>query len=232
MKTEHNHLNFRSGRYSIEKRNYENVGLNERLASMLLGGILIGSSWKNPFKSRSLYGAYLAYRGLTGKCILYESLGIDGKKPQAVNVRGEFEIDLPPSEVYSYWRNLKNLPGTIRKLLNVEVVDEHLSTWKTATLGHLVSLKWDAEIVKDEPGRLIGWRSVSGGMLRHVGRVEFEPSADGQRTMMKIVLSYRPIIGGVGLGISKLLNPYFEHLLEREIKNFKYEIEHQTPVNY
>ena len=231
MKTEANHLHFRSGHYSIEKQHYENVGFNERLVSILLGGILIGSALKNPFKNRVLYGAYLAYRGMTGKCVVYDYLGIDGRKPQAVNIRGEFEIDLPPAEVYTYWRNLKNLPGTIGRLLNVEVVDENLSTWKTATLGHFISLKWDAEIVKDEPGRLIGWRSVSGGMLRHVGRVEFEETADRKRTLMKIVLSYRPVIGGIGLGLSKLINPYFEHLLEKEIKNFKYKIEHKTPVN-
>ena len=229
MKTE-NHFKPRSGNYAIEKHHYENMGLNERLASMLLGGILIGTSLKNPFKGRFLYGAYLAYRGATGNCMFYDYLGIDGKRPQAVNIRGEFEIDLPPAEVYAYWRNLKNLPGTLNNLLNVEVVDEHLSSWKTAALGKFFALKWDAEIVKDEPGHLIGWRSINAPLVQHVGRVEFEESLDGRGTLLKIVLSYRPMIGGVGVGLSKLINPYFEHLLQKEIKNFKYTIEHKTPV--
>lgn len=223
-------LNLRSGNYSIEKHHYENVGLKERMVSILLGGLLIGTSWKNPLKNRALYGAYLAYRGFSGRCMVYDSLGIDGKRPQAVNIRGEFDIDLPPAEVYSYWRNLKNLPGALSKLLNVEVVDEHLSNWRSAAIGDLISIKWQAEIVKDEPGHLIGWRSVSGSFLHHVGRVEFDPIDGGQRTLMKIVLSYRPLVGGIGYGISKMINPYFEHLLKKEIKNFKYKIEHQTPV--
>lgn len=230
MKTALNNFNLKKGNISIERHRYENVGKNERLASLLLGGILIGSALKNPFKTRFLYGAYLAYRGFTGKCLFYEYLGIDSKKPQAVNIRGEFEIDLPPAEVYAYWRNLKNLPSTISNLLNVEVVDENLSTWKTKVLGNLLSLKWDAEIVKDEPGYLIGWRAVNSPLLRHVGRVEFENTPDGSGTLLKIVLSYRPLIGGVGVGISKMINPYFEHLLKKEIKNFKYKIEHKTPV--
>ncbi|MET3113769.1 putative membrane protein [Pedobacter sp. CG_S7] len=225
-----NTLNFNSGSFSIEKEQYQNVGINERMASILIGGILIGSAIKNPFKTRFLYGAYLAYRGFSGNCILYDYLGIDGKKPQAINIRGEFEIDLPPAEVYAYWRNLKNLPGTISRLLDVEVVDENLSIWKTKALGNLFSIKWDAEIVKDEPGRLIGWKSAKGPLLHHFGRVEFEQLPNEGGTLMKVVLSYRPIIGGVGVGISKMINPYFEHLLQKEIKNFKYKIEHKTPV--
>jgi uncharacterized membrane protein len=225
-----NSLNLRKGNFSIEKRQYQNIGYNERLLSMLLGGVLIGSSLTNPFKTRFLYGIYLSYRAMTGNCLFYEYFGIDAKKPQAVNIRGEFEIDLPPAEVYAYWRNLKNLPGSINRLLNVDMVDENVSSWKSNVLGNLFSVKWDAEIVKDEPGRLIGWRAAPGSLMHHVGRVEFEEAAEHNGTLMKIVLSYRPIIGGLGIGISKMLNPYFEHLLQKEIKNFKYAIEHQTPV--
>ena len=225
------HLKYRSGSYSIERHPYENIGFNERLASMLLGGVLIGSALKNPFKTRFLYGIYLAYRGISGNCLFYDYFGIDGKKPQAINIRGEFEIDLPPAEVYAYWRNLKNLPVTINRLLEVDVVDENHSVWKSHVLGNLLAVKWEAEIVKDEPGRLIGWQSAKGPLLGHVGRVEFEETPDGRGTIMKVVLSYRPLIGGIGVGISKLINPYFEHLLGKEIKNFKYRIEHQTPVN-
>ena len=231
METLENNLTYHSGNFSIEQHHYENVGFNERLVSMLLGGVLIGSSLKNPFKSRFLYGVYLSYRGITGHCLFYDYLGIDGKKPQAINIRGEFEIDLPPGEVYAYWRNLKNLPGTISRLLQVDVVDENLSTWKAKVLGNLFAVKWDAEIVKDEPGRLVGWKSASGPLLHHVGRVEFEEAPGGIGTLMKVVLSYRPLIGGVGVGLSKMINPYFEHLLKKEIKNFKYKIEHKTPVN-
>lgn len=220
----------RSGKFSIEKQHYENVGANERMFSLLLGGILIGSTLKNPFKSRILYGAYLAYRGITGKCFFYDYLGIDSNKPHAVNIRGEFEIDLPAQEVYAQWRNLNHLPHGIKRLLDVKVVDEKLSTWKSNVLGNLFSVEWNAEIVKDEPGRLIGWRSDRGSLFQHVGRVEFEPLAGGQNTLLKIVLSYRPMGGGLGIGLSRILNPYFEHLLKKEIKNFKYHVENRTPV--
>ena len=223
-------LNLRKGDFSIEKRQFVNIGFNERLVSMLLGGILIGSSLPNPFKTRFLYGAYLAYRGFSGNCMVYDYLGIDVKKRQSVNIRGEFEIDLHPAEVYAYWRNLKNLPGAMSRLLEVDMLDERHSNWKSNVLSNLLSIEWDAEILKDEPGRLISWRSSQSNFMHHVGRVEFEEMPDGTGTLMKVVLSYRPIIGGIGIGISKMLNPYFEHLLEKEIKNFKYAIENKTPI--
>lgn len=220
----------RSGSFSIEKKHYENVGLNERLFSMLLGGVLIGSTLKNPFKSRFLYGAYLAYRGLTGKCYLYDYLGIDSKRPHAVNIRGEFEIDLPPAQVYSYWRNLNNLPVSLSQMLNVDIKDEKLSSWRANIFNNLFSLKWDAEIVKDELNHLIGWRAAKGSAFRHVGRVEFEELPYGNGTLLKIALSYHPPGGGVGQGVSKILTPLLENLLKKEIKNFKYNIEHKTPM--
>lgn len=223
-------LKLRSGKFSIEKQHYENISLNERLVSMLLGGLLIGRGITRPFKAPFLYGAYMAYRGFTGRCLLYERLGIDSSKPRAVNIRGEFLIDRPAAEVYSYWRNLNNLPASIEHLLNVEMIDEHLSKWKANVMGNLLSLDWKAEIVKDEPGRLIGWRSASGTLIHHVGRVEFSETQNGNATTLKVVLSYHPPAGDLGMGLARLLNPYFESMLKKEIKSFKHVIEQHVPL--
>lgn len=223
-------LKLRSGRFYIEQHKYENIGWSERMVSMFLGGALISWGLRRPSKAKFLYGAYMAYRAATGHCLFYEQLGIDGRRPRAVNIRGEFVIEKPVAEVFLYWRNLNNLPGSIQHLLDVKIIDEHLSTWKSKVIGNLFSVNWDAEIVKEEPGRLIGWKSAAGSLLRHVGRVEFSPSADGKETFLKVVLSYRPVGGGVGIGLSKLMNPYLEGLLKKEMKSFKHTIENKTPV--
>jgi uncharacterized membrane protein len=231
MELHQHNLKLRSGNFSIEKHHYENIGLTERLVSMFLGGVLISKGITKPFRSPFLYGAYLTYRGLTGHCLFYEQLGIDATNPKAINIRGEFEIDRSPAEVYAHWRNVDNLPGSINHLLNVRVQDERLATWKSKILSKVFSSNWDVEIVKDEPGRLIGWRYASGGILQHVGKVTFDDSADGRRTILKVVLSYHPSIGGVGIVLGKLLNPYLEQLLKTEIKNFKHTIEDTSVVS-
>ena len=230
MQTYPTPLKLRSGNFSIEKHQMTNIGLTERFVSVFAGAILVSKGLKNPFKPKLWYGAYLTYRGFTGKCFLYDYLEINSKKPQAVNVRGEFTIDKPASEVYEYWRNLNNLPHSVNHLLDVEVIDENTSHWKTNVLGDLLPLDWNAEIVKDEPGHLIGWRSTKDSILQHVGKVEFDPTPDGMGTILKVVLSYHPPVGGVGIGFARLFNPYFEQLLTKEIKNFKDNIEYTAPV--
>lgn len=225
METHHSNLKLRSGKFSIQKNEKENVGLTERFVSVFAGAILMSKGLKNPFKPKFLYGAYLTYRGFTGRCLVYEQLAIDSNKPQAINIRGEFVIDKLPMDVYSYWRNLNNLPGSLKYLMDVKMIDEHLSHWKSKVLGNLIPVDWKAEIVKDEPGHLIGWQSTTDSVLKHVGKVEFDPTPDGTGTVLKIVLSYHPPVGGLGIGVARLLNPYFEQLLHQEINNFKHEIE-------
>lgn len=220
-----NTLKLRSGKFSIHRDRGRNVGYTERLVSVFLGGLLLSKGIVNPFKPKFWYGAYLTYRGFTGRCLIYDQLDIDAKKSHAVNIRGEFVIEKPAREVYNYWRNLNNIPSSINHLIDVEMVDENLSKWKSNAFGKFFPINWEAEIVKDEPGRLIGWRAVKGSMLPHVGRVDFEESADGLSTKLNIVLSYRPPAGGVGIGISRMLTPVFEKILQAEGMSFKHAIE-------
>ena len=220
METPHHHLKLRSGNFSIENHHHENIGLTERMVSVFLGGAILSRTFYKPFKKRFWLGAYLTYRGVTGQCLVYDKLGIDGTNPKAVNIRGEFVIDKSPAEVYTYWRDLDNLPEGLRHLLTVKVTDSKLSSWKSNVLGRLFPLNWTAEIVKDEPGYLIGWRSMSGTMIHHVGKVTFESTPDQVGTLLKVVLSYHPPIGGVGIGLAKVVNPFLEGILKKEIKNF------------
>ena len=222
MEIKHHNLNLRSADFSIENEHYQNLGLSERLFSMFLGGALISRGITRPFKAPFLYGAYLTYRGITGRCILYERLGIDAHTTKAINIRGEFEVDSTPAETYAYWRNLENLPGSLKHLLDIEVLDGRKSHWKTSILGKFFSVNWDAEIVKDEPGRLIGWSSKPDALIHHVGRITFAESQDGLGTRLKVVLSYQPPLGGIGMGVARLINPYLEGLLKKELKTFQY----------
>ncbi len=224
MKLQHLNFHTRAGESTIDKHSYQNVGRSERLISVFLGGLLLGRYITRPFKTPFLYGAYLTFRGATGKCLVYERLGVDASTAKAINIRGEFEVDKPAAELYAYWRNLENLPGSLKHLADIKVVDGQISHWKSNLPGKLFNLHWEAEIVKDEPGRLIGWSSTPGSFFKHVGRVTFEEKPDFTGTIMKVVFSYHPPAGGVGMAIAKLLNPYLEELLKKEMSTFRFKL--------
>jgi uncharacterized membrane protein len=97
--------------------------------------------------------------------------------------------------------------------------------------GSIATIRWDAEIVKETPDRLIGWQSVSNSMIENAGKIEFRDAVDGG-TEMDIIISYRPPAGDLGAGVAKWLNPIFRKLVVEDVKNFKYYIENADVNTY
>src|ERR1044071_9254449 len=60
-------------------------------------------------------------------------------------------------------------------------------------------VEWDAEIINEVEDRRIGWKSLQGSDLDHAGSVEFKPTADGQRTWLRVTMQYKPTGGMIGL---------------------------------
>src|SRR5690606_42158605 len=85
-------------------------------------------------------------------------------------------------------------------------------------------MEWDARVVKDEPKRMIGCKSVKGAAIKNAGKVELQ-GALRFGTEGGIVYSYHPPAGGLGTGIAKLFTPVFKGVIEDEIFNFKRVIE-------
>jgi uncharacterized membrane protein len=52
------------------------------------------------------------------------------------------------------------------------------------------TIEWNSEILADEPGRRIAWRSV-GGDSDNAGEVVFEPSPGGKATLVTVLQEFR-----------------------------------------
>ena len=52
------------------------------------------------------------------------------------------------------------------------------------------TIEWDSEILRDEPGRRIAWRSI-GGESDNAGEVVFEPAPGGRGTMVTVLQEFR-----------------------------------------
>lgn len=204
-----------------------NLSQAERTLS-IAGGTKLALSglkgiFKSPFASIIKIGAggYLLNRGITGHCQVYSSMGRNSTEPVNVNIRSSFFVAKPREEIYAFWRKLDNLPLFMNHLESVELIDDTRSHWVLKLPLGAPALSWDAEIVHDDPGFMIGWSSLPDSMVDNAGKVRFQDSPDGKGTLLDVTISYRPPAGGFGGGIAHLLNPVFKNMVDTDVRNFK-----------
>jgi len=204
-----------------------NLTWPERYIS-IAGGVKLAYSgfrylFKNPFSSILKLGAggYLLNRGITGHCELYSQIGKETTAPVNINIRSSFTIKKPRHEVYSFWRKLDNLPLFMNHLESVEILDNERSHWVLKLPTGVTTVSWDAEIVHDIPGEMIGWSSLPGSVIDNAGKVRFRDTYDDQGTLVDVVISYQPPAGGIGAGLAHILNSVFKKMVNNDIQNFK-----------
>ncbi|MGH8188433.1 MAG: SRPBCC family protein, partial [Steroidobacteraceae bacterium] len=122
--------------------------------------------------------------------------------PQIV-VSEAITINVAPSTLYQFWKHLENLPLFMRHLESVSTTGERTSHW-VAKAPAGTSVEWDSEIVDEQPGRRIGWRTLPDSQVTHEGMVTFEPAIGGRGTIVRVEMLYRPPAGKVGAQIARL----------------------------
>jgi len=207
-----------------------NVGKVERIASLIGGSFLIYQALKKGDQNykfpAALAGIYLFSRGATGHDTIY-SLAGKHKLPDTVkniNIITKMTVNRPRHEVYNFWRKLSNLPLFMEHLKEVTLLDGKRSHWEAKIPGYPGTIEWDAEIVKEIDGELLGWNSLPHASINNAGKIEFR-DADGDATELSIVITYRAPFGDVGEGIAWLLTPMVKKLIIKDVKGFKRYIE-------
>lgn len=162
----------------------------------------------------SAIGGVLVWRGATGHCPLYRSLGVSTAEQRGdqvsvpygkgIRVEKSVTINAEPGKIYTFWRNFENLPRFMHNLESVEVHDDKRSRW-VAKGPAGKSVEWEAEIINEIPNELIGWRSIEASQVDNAGSVHFTPAAGARGTEVKVVLRYDPPAGVVGATLSKIL---------------------------
>lgn len=208
-----------------------NVGPAERIVSLVGGAFLLYDTIKNRKANmfQAMTGTYLLLRGATGFCLLYNGAGKKhvGYRPRNVNIRTSMIVNRPRDQVYAFWRRLENLPLFMKHLKKVEILDEHHSEWTAALAGDIGMLSWTSEIVKDDPGDTLSWRSMPDAAIRNAGKIRFRDAGESG-TRVDIVISYHAPMGVLGEKAGRLLNPVFTDMVKEDVKNFKNYIE--TPA--
>ena len=129
-------------------------------------------------------------------------------------------INRPREELYAFWRDFNNLAAFMHNVHSVSVQDDTHSHWVIeAPAGKTV--EWDAEITRDEPGRVIEWKSLEGASVLNSGRVEFADSPDGRGSIVRVTIAYDPPGGAVGKVIAKLFQKEPKVQARQDLRRFK-----------
>ncbi|MBD1909994.1 MULTISPECIES: SRPBCC family protein [unclassified Leptolyngbya] len=196
----------------------------EKWASLIGGGVLALAG----LRDRSLRGALLtlaggslAYHGATGDKSLGDRIAETTGLSNQVRVEKSVTVfGKTPEELYSYWRNLENLPTFMYHVERIDVLSETRSRWVTST-PIKNGVTWEAEIVVDRPNELIVWASVEDSDIQNSGFVRFQSAPMNQGTEVKLVLEYSPPGGSITAAIAKLFGEEAEQRMGDELRRFK-----------
>jgi len=138
----------------------------------------------------------------------------------AIRVTRSISIQRSASDIYSYWREVENLPRFMCHLQEVRRKDAATSHWVTSGPGG-ARVEWDAKITADHPGELLAWRSCPGADIENAGTVRFVPRPGGRGTIVRVDLEYRPPGGVAGAALAVVRNESPQQQLYDDLHRLK-----------
>jgi uncharacterized membrane protein len=141
-------------RSHVERRSSDIHEL-ERWASLAAATAVIAygfSRRSTPGVALAVAAAPLAYRGVVGKWPFENGYADDTRSAlsgsRGIHVRESIRLERPVNEVYSFWRQLENLPRILTHLEHVEELGDGRSHWVARGPAGL-GVEWDAEIINE-----------------------------------------------------------------------------------
>jgi uncharacterized membrane protein len=182
---------------------------------------LIASAARHPVLAGGavLVGAGLAYAAAR----MIKSADTD-LVAREVHVEASIAINSTPAELFSFWRDLKNLPLFMNNLESVVEIDSVRSHW-VAKGPAGTTVEWDAEIYNEKESELIAWRSLADADVVNAGSVRFQQAPEGRGTYLRVTMNYNPPAGKAGAALSQLLGSEPAQLIKEDLRRLKQIIE-------
>lgn len=97
-------------------------------------------------------------------------------------------VAVTPEVAFSFFRDFKNLPIFMKDLKSVKVLSLSRSHWMVDIKG--LTAEWNAEIINEQPGEMISWRSEEGSEIETTGSIWFTPAPKSLGTIIRLKLGY------------------------------------------
>jgi uncharacterized membrane protein len=172
------------------------IGLRRRS----LGGALAAAS-----------GAALVYRGVSGHCPIYRTLGVSSSRgDRGVTVYRAVTIRRSPAEIYRRVRDFTLLPTLFDRLDQVEPVDDRAYRWHYR--AGRVTAEGTIDIIADLPDRRIAWASRRDGRVRADGDIKLVVAPGNRGTEVHVELDL--VVPGAGAAV---VAPLVARLARRQL---------------
>jgi uncharacterized membrane protein len=207
-----------------------NVNDWERFASVAAGAAMLWLGMRsrrvNGFAAST--GAGLVLRGLSGYCPVNAMTDRRGDRSdtrvalagdRGVEVLESLVINRPRRELFRFWRDFSNLPRFMEHLEDVRVLSPTRSIW-TARAPVGMRVRWEAEVINEIEGELIGWQSTDNADVATAGSVRFAP-APGGGTEIVVHLQYEPPAGKLGSLVAALFGEEPSQQIRADLRRLK-----------
>jgi uncharacterized membrane protein len=207
-----------------------NVSDWERVASVAAGAALVyvGTRQRSANRLATTTGIGLLARGVTGYCPMNAMVGRDSTRAntkialagdRGVHVYESIVINRPSEELFRFWRDFSNLPRFMEHLDNVQVLSSTRSIW-TAKAPVGMRVKWEADVINEIDGELIGWQSTENADVATAGSVRFVP-APGGGTEIIVHLQYEPPAGKLGSLVASMFGEEPSQQIRSDLRRLK-----------
>ena len=226
-----------------EAGNGRNVGELERWLSVLGGAALAvyGVDRRGAGGAiLALAGAELVRRGVSGHCLLYDTMGVttagssglprpdepSGRAAvlqarHAIKIERSVTVNRSPAECYAFWRDPSNLPRFMQQLELAEPGGEGRSRWRVRLPGGS-TVEWTAVVINDLPNELIAWKSTEDSDIANAGSVHFRPTAGGRGTEVRLVMEAEPPgHGAMPRTLARILGMAPDAMVRDDLRRFK-----------
>ena len=143
---------------------------------------------------------------------------------KGIHVERMVTILRSPAELYAEWMDLERLPELMSHLVSVTLLGGPRSRWVARGPAGM-RLTWEAEIMANEPGHLLAWRSVGEGDVENAGSVRFTPAPGDRGTEVKVILTYAPPAGRLGAAVAMMLGGSADQEVREDLRRFKQRME-------
>jgi len=107
-------------------------------------------------------------------------------------VRTSALVQAAPKTLYEMWHDIESAPAWQEQIAEVRRTGPNTSHWvmRAGDEKSDKTIEWDSEVLADEPGKRIAWRSIS-GESENAGEVVFEPAPGGRGTYVTVLQEFR-----------------------------------------